>query len=309
MHREFTTPRTLSTLHPSRLRGALSLALGAALLAACADDDADDAVPDDAFAETLPEPPQLTAEELAALRAEVTIASLPVGGAGTVDIVDTGAPDAPALVYVAAGGGGVTEVLRQLIAEQHATPAEVFLALADAGAALPERLLVDHRARAGREPGLGLVPRRLDVVMPRNLEIQANECLGSGGNPQTFDSWVDDWWDRFGHIQVGAASIADALNNAGGATAYYVGSDSEGRALSACNAADNDAGVSYWRLTTIPGSLYYPYSYVWAATLSPFKAAHLYSTGADLPYRMIVHHTHPDPETYVAYGRCGAGCP
>mgnify|MGYP000570740837 CR=1 FL=1 len=39
-----------------------------------------------------------------------------------------------------------------------------------------------------------------------------------------------------------------------------------------------------------------------------FDAVHLHSNGAGPLYRMGVSHSHPDPKTYVAYGRCGGAC-
>lgn len=292
----------LPLLNPRAARGLLA----ALLLAGCADLDSPDEsqlAADDADREFAP-PPRLTAAEIAALRAERTVASLPVDGAGYIEIADAGAPGAPEYTYIAVGGRRTTDLLDELVTSQGATPAEVFLALAEPDQALPERLLADHRARAAADPGLDDEPRRLSYTAFRALDLDNNDCLGNGGNPKSFANWLSDWDDRFEFINFKQPHRYTARNTADGGTGYFIPADGFGRVMSACNAGDNDIGVVYWALTSAPGPTY-PYTFMAAATLDPFDAAHLYSTGGALPQLMAVHHTSPGPDTYVAYGRCG----
>lgn len=271
------------------------------LLAACGEPEA----PDGAELQGLDEPaefaplPELSRAELAALVAEHTVASLPVAGAGRVDIVEIETSGAPEYTYIAVGGPATTEVLRELVVDQGATAAEVFLALADAALPVPEVLLADHRARAGDE-----APRALVYVAPRTFELDDLDCHGNSGNPQSFSSWVLDWADRFEFINFKQPYKYTNRNTSDGGTSYYIAADGFGRVMSACNAGDDDIGVGFWALTTIPGPNY-PYTFVGAAALDSFEAVHMFSTGPSFAYLMTVSHTHPDPDTYVAYGRCG----
>ena len=292
----------------SRLAAVLraSLGLSAAVLAAACEEPGPDASPQAEAAQApATEPPRLTAEQIDALRAERSVASLPVGQAGSIEIVNSGAAEAPDYVYITVGGAPVTDALRQLVDEQGATPAEVYLALADGGP-LPEALAEDHRARAEQDPALSDQPRRLAVVMPRSVTPENHECLGSGGNPMDSDDWLGDWAQSFA-AYFNPPYTYDDINTANGGTSYYIAAESGGRVMSACNAAHNEVQVSFWSLTSIPGP-YYPYSFVWAGYLDDFDAVHLHSTGTGPLYRMVVGHTHPDPNTYVAYGRCGGAC-
>lgn len=293
----------LPLLNPRAARGLLA----ALLLAGCAELDSPDEsqlAADDAELE-FPPTPDLDADTLAALQGERTVASLPVAGAGTVEIVDAGLPGAPAYTYLALGGRRTTDLLDQLVAAQGATPAEVFLALAEPARPLPERLLADHRTRAAADPSLDDEPRRLSYTTPRTFENDNHDCLGNGGNPKSFANWLSDWDDRFEFINFKQPNRFTARNTSDGGTNYGLSGDYFGRVLSACNAANNDVLVYYWAVTNAPG-IYYPYSFVAAAALDSFDASHLYETGKNLwPYVMTVGHTHPDPDTYVAYGRCG----
>lgn len=290
----------------SRLRPGLGLA-AALLFTACDDPGPDpDAAPEAEAAQALEvELPSLTPQEIAALRAERSVASLPVDRAGSVEIVNSGTAEAPAYVYIAVGGPLLNDVLRQLVDEQGATPAEVHLALAD-GDPLPEALAADHRARAEQDPAVSARPRRLAYVTPRSITSDDRYCLGSGGNPENFGDWLGDWEQSFG-TYFNPSYQYDDINMVDGGTAYTIAADSNGRVMSSCNAAHNDVMVSFWSLTFIPG-LYYPYSFVWAENLEDFDAVHLHSNGAGPLYRMGVSHSHPDPKTYVAYGRCGGAC-
>lgn len=292
----------------SRLAAVLRASLGlsaAVLAAACEEPDPDASPQAEAAQAPETEPPRLTAEQIDALRAERSVASLPVGQAGSIEIVNSGAAEAPEYVYFTVGGPLLREVLRQLVDEQGATPAEVYLALADGGP-LPEALAEDHRARAEQDPALSAQPRQLVYVMPRSISSDNHDCLGSGGNPMNFGGWLNDWRQSFGAYFNPSYEYND-INTADGGTSYSIAPDSNGRVMSACNAAHNEVQVSFWSLTFIPG-LYYPYSFVWAEYLDDFDAVSLYSTGTGPLYRMVVGHTHPDPNTYVAYGRCGGAC-
>lgn len=271
------------------------------LLAGCGELEAPDAAslqsPDEP-AEFAP-PPQLSQAELAALLAEQTVAALPVAGAGRIDIVAVATSGAPEYTYIAVGGRATTEVLRELVVDQEATAAEVFVALADADLPVPEVLLADHRARAGDD-----APRSLVYVAPRTFELDSLDCYGTSGNPQSFSSWVLDWADRFEFINFKQPYKYTARNTSDDGGSYFIPADGFGRVMSACNAGDNDIGVVFWALTSIPGPTY-PYTFAGGSGLDAFEAAHLFSTGGSFPYVMSVNHTHPDPDTYVAYGRCG----
>lgn len=289
-------------------RAGLAVA-AAALLSACVEADSTDGAPpasDEAVA-AFAEPPQLTAEQLAALRAEVTIASLPVLQAGRVEIVDASTLDGAAFSYIVTGGQSVTDVMRQLLTDQRASPAEVFLALAEPGAEVPAPLLADHRARAELDPEASPQPRQLAYAMPRVIERDNNGCLAAGAEPQSFSSWIADWKDRFKYSYFTLGQETSARNTSDGTTEYYVASDSQGRVMSACNAAWNDMNVVYWALTNIPGD-FYPFTLLGVANLDAFNEVHLYSTGNGPMHRMSIVHASPDPDTYVAYGRCYWGC-
>lgn len=280
--------------------------LAALLFAGCADLESPDETQLQAEDEAseLPPPPDLSEAEIAALRAERTVASLPVQNAGLIEIVNAATIEAPEYTYIAIGGALTTDVLRQLVTEQGATAAEVFLALADADEALPAALLVDHRVRAEQDRALDASPRRLVYVAPRALELDNLDCHSSGGNPKTFANWLLDWDDRFEFINFKTPNRFTDRNTTDGITYYNLAADSFGSVMSACNAGYNDIGVVFWMLTFAPGP-YYPYTYVVGAPLDSFEAIHLYSTSATMPHLMGVSHTHPAPNTYVAYGRCG----
>ncbi|MFZ6179606.1 hypothetical protein [Nannocystis pusilla] len=51
-----------------------------------------------------------------------------------------------------------------------------------------------------------------------------------------------------------------------------------------------------------------PFTFIGGTTLEEFDGVHLYSTGSAPGYLMRVNHSHPDPDTYVGYGRRGNGC-
>jgi hypothetical protein len=279
-------------------------ALAAALtLSACAGDEAPDEAPqaaEEAAGESI-EPPQLTADDIAAALDERRIASLPVGNSGRIDIVNVAATGAPDYVYITVGGSSLTDILQQLVDDQRATPAEVFLALAAADDGLPDALLADHRARAGDDPELSREPRRLSYTALREFDTDINGCPGSLG------AWLGGWASRFEWTNYTDNFMSSGQNSSNGSTAYYVSADSEGRVMSACNSGNNDAMVTYWSLTFQPG-IYYPYTFVWGNQLGTIEAAHLFSQGSGPQFRMIVSHSHPAPDTYVAYGRCGGGC-
>jgi hypothetical protein len=292
----------IHTVHASSL-ALLALALGS--FTGC-DAEPTDAAPFDGPAEiAAPESvdlPILTDAEIAAVQAERRVATLTPTGSGRLELINIGDADAPEIAYVQIGSRQLGEILHQLVEEQEATPAEVFLALADAGEEVPELLVRDHEARVASQP------RALDYEVPRLIETVANECLGAGGNPQSLANWVADWTDRFRFINTSVGNEFNAQNVANGGTAYHVSPDTQGRVLSACNAAQNDPQVSYWVLSNVPG-VYYPYTFLWATNVDSFDAVHMYiDGGSGSLLRMIVGHSHPSPKTYVATGRCNSGC-
>jgi hypothetical protein len=280
------------------------LALALATFTAC-DAEPNDAAPaDDGTAIAAPEPaaPELDEATRAALQAERHIATLTPTSKGRLELINIGDADDPQVAYVQIGSRQLGQILHRLVNEQGATPAEVFLALADADAALPELLDRDHAARVAH------APRKLGFVAPRvELEYDANECLGSGGNPLSLSSWVADWTDRFRFIYTSVGNEFSAQNTANGTTSYSVNPDVVGRVLSACNAAQNDPYVSFWALTYAPGPQY-PYTYLWGAPIDSFDAVHLHDDSSGVVLRMAVGHGHPSPKTYVATGRCNGGC-
>lgn len=308
MHRDSTSPP--AHVIPRSALARRSVLLAVLCLAACDDPDAPADAPIEALDELpeLPLPPAPSADEIAALQAERRAASLPIGQAGRVDIVDIGGPGAPPhYTYFTVGGGLPADVLKQLVHEQGATPAEVFVALAEDGAAVPGALLADHRTRAEADPELDPTPRRLAYTTLRTygLDIDNHECLGANGNPKSFVNWRTDWVNRFQSTFFKPPYQYDQ-NQDDGQTGYSVPGDATGRVLSACNAAQNDIGVVYWMYTGAPGA---PYTMLWALPIDSFDAVHFFSDLSGPPYLMTVHHTHPDPNTYVAYGKCGnIGC-
>lgn len=280
----------------SLLFGALALALPA-----CDPDESpvEDLAAADEIAAAAVELPEVTADDIAAALAERRIASLPVAGAGRIDIVDIAATGAPNYAYFTVGGQAATDALQQLVDDQRATPAEVFLALAEDE--LPDALLADHRARAEEDPELSGEPRRLNFVAPRTFDTDINGCPGSLG------AWVGSWATRFegGYFTDGFQTTGKNTSNPG--TTYYVAADSGGRVMSACNSSTNEVMVVYWALTFQPG-LYYPYTLLWGNELGTIEATHMFSKGSGPVFGMSVSHPSPDPETYFAYGRCGGGC-
>lgn len=300
MHHASFKPCTSFTRVLPGLAAALALA---AVLPAC--DVPDTLEPPAADDESLPELPELTAEELAALQARATVASFTVADSGRITIVGT--PDRSVLAYQVSGGRVADDVLLQLIDAQQASPAEVFLALAEPGAAVPEPLLAEHRARAARDPQVGAVPRQLAYVLPRLIEPENLGCHAGGGEPIEFDDWEGDWLERFACINVSEPYSTTTRNTADGIAGYLVAGDLQGRALSACNAAWNDVAVAYYVNDGAPGPTS-PFTFIGGTTLEEFDGVHLYSTGSAPGYLMRVNHSHPDPDTYVGYGRRGNGC-
>jgi len=246
----------------------------------------------------------LTSEEIDAVQRERRIASLPTVG-GRIDIVDAGTEGEAAFVYVSVGGPLLDELLAELVEQQGATPAEVFLSLADDATELPPSLLEDHLARV--EEGLATrgTPERLHYVAPRTLENEHHGCYGSGTSAQSFSSWVEEWDAQFSYEYTRDGYEYQHRNTADGVEMYTVGGDIDGRVLSACNASDNDSAVSYWIYNTGAGPDFLPF---WADSIDRFDAVHFYTVGWGLPYKMAVSHTHPSPDTYVAVGRCGNNC-
>lgn len=283
----------------------LALALGAAAACDAGPDPADDAAPVATPASDVV--PALSDAEIAAVQAERRVATLTPTRAGRLELINVGDADEPSIAYVQVGGRQLGQILHQLVDEQEATPAEVFLALADEGEELPELLLRDHEARVAAEARDEVEPRALAVVLPRTLEEEHHGCLGSGASAMPLSSWVSDWIGRFRFINSSAGNEFNTQNTADGGTSYYVSADSNGRVLSACNAAQNDPTISYWLLTNIPGP-YYPFTLLWAQSIDSFDAVHLYEKSSAALMRMGVSHSHPSPKTYVATGRCNGGC-
>ncbi len=300
----YSTP----TVSCSRRVPALVAGLGLAstlLLGACDDAEPfDDSIPEEI--EDL-EPPKLTADDIAALQAEHRVASLPVGEHGRIDIVPVGTPDEPAFGFVTVGGPALADVMRQLVEDQGATPAEVFVSLVQDDASLPQVLLDDHLAQVASNPSRSAIPRVLDTVSFRIIDAENHGCLVGGSDVQPFNSWLSDWRGRFRFISTMVGFEWPAVG--AGDSIHYVAADIDGRTLSACNAtfSGNDVIVSYWALTFQPGP-YYPYSYVWSTPLDNFDASHFYSTGNGPLYRMVVDTSGPGVNTYAVVGRCGNNC-
>jgi hypothetical protein len=114
-----------------------------------------------------------------------------------------------AVVFLDLGDGGVAVAERAprrgrfaampLIEGLDATPLEVYLALAPRGAAVPDALVRDHRARAALAGVPGRAPRALDPA-----PAAAADVTEPGEGPNACDSfggpWITEWKNAFAGI-------------------------------------------------------------------------------------------------------------
>lgn len=130
-------------------------------------------------------------------------------------------------------------------------------------------------------------------------------ALGTGGNAQSFSSWVTEWKSTF--TGYWSTSFSSAQNVTGSSsTNYTIPVNASYLAMSACDAKLSSPGsgvgvaVSYYNAGT---SSWIP---VTAASLDDFEAINFW-TSSVLSHRLTVNHVGSEtPKTYVAYGY-GAG--
>jgi hypothetical protein len=276
------------------------LALGAAgiLIAGCTSDDSEDLGDSDRVTtvEHYPELRLPSAAELAEAESRL-VARLEVEDYGRISIVNIGTENAPDYSYFTVGGNAIDEILQQLL-DEDATPAEVFIALAE-GEVLPVALAIDQelRAEAGDAEG---EPRTLNYEVFRTNDTVALDCYTSGTH-QSFASWVSEWQTSFGSYWDSPNSYSDEIT-VFGTHVYSIGADSA-RAMSVCDArltTGSSVVVVTFQAQQGPNWLT-----VYNDTLSDYEAARTYSSGGSYSaWRVSVVDDGPAVRTYVAYGNC-----
>lgn len=282
--------------------------------AAClAEDEGDEPTPqaEDAVIHQTDEPPP-TPEEVVEIRKNV-VASLEVLS-GHVEIFSVGPADDPQYAYAVVGGPSVRSIFEQLW-NHDPTAAEVFLALSGAADPIPEVLLRDHAAQSANRNHLNPEPRKLEYQSFRNIELDDLDCHGSGGNHQSFASWVDEWETDFSNWWSGGNHWSH-LNTSPSSTTYYtINVTTTALAMSTCNArltasgSDTTVFFWWWYPLPLPAGQWIP---AHSFSLDDFEAVHFYLPPGSWPsdkVRMSVAHSGPQtPRSYVAYGYCTASC-